>query len=139
MNYSTALFLFNDKLRAISTVYEPTQETKRATFKTLDPNIKIGDFVAVPTGTRYKMSIVKVVDVDVDVDFDSPIHMDWIIGVVDRAPYEATLTNEGRAIAKMKSAEAHKKREELKKAMFAEHAASFEGAALLEGSTAPEN
>ena len=132
MNYSTALFLFNDKLRAVNVSYDPTCKNEPlVVFKTLDPDTKPGDFVVVPTETRHKMTVVKVVDVDVDVDFESTVKMEWIIGRVDRASYEETLTQEGRAIAKMKSAEAHKKREELKNAMFAEHAASFADAALI--------
>jgi FKBP-type peptidyl-prolyl cis-trans isomerase 2 len=134
MNYSTALFLFNEKLRCVAVAYEPTKESSKTLFKTLDPMIEVGDFVVIPTDSRYNMTVAKVIEVDVDVDFESPIQMQWIIGIVDRKSYEETLTNEGRAIAKMKSAEAHRKREELKKSMFAEHAASFEGVALLENS-----
>ena len=132
MNYSTALFLFNDKLRAVGVSYDPNCKNEALiAFKTLDPDLKPGDFVVVPTDTRHKMTVVKVIEVDLDVDFESPVQMQWIVGHVDRASYEETLTQEGRAIAKMKSAEAHKKREELKKAMFAEHAASFADAALI--------
>jgi hypothetical protein len=132
MNYSTALFLFNEKLRCVAVSYEPTKETNKTLFKTLDTMVEVGDFVVIPTDSRYNMTVGKVIEVDVDVDFDSPTQMGWIVGPVDRKAYEETLTAEGRAIAKMKSAEAHRKREELKKSMFAEHAASFENVALLE-------
>lgn len=119
MNYTTAVFLINKHVRAIVATYEATDSAPRTTFKTLDETIAVGDFVVVPTDTRHKMTVVKVIDTDVDVDFDAPAKMDWIIGKVDREEYETHLKQEGEAITAIKSAELRKKREELAKSMFA--------------------
>lgn len=122
MNYSTAVFLINKNARAISATYESGDGAVRTVFKTLDASIKVGDFVIVPTDTRHKMTVVKVVEADVDVDFDSTIQMQWIVGTVDRKAFETTLSQEGDAITKIKSAELRKKRTELAASVLADYA-----------------
>ncbi len=121
LNYSTAIFLINKHARAISATYEAEDNAKRTIFKTLDQDIAVGDFVVVPTDTRHKMTVVKVVEVDVDVDFDSTTTVHWVIGVVDRAYHEDLLKQESEAIKVIKSAELRKKRDELREAMFKDH------------------
>lgn len=121
MNYSTAVFLINKDVRAVVATYEAEDHAKRTTFKTLDQTIQVGDFCVVPTDTRHKMTIVKIVDVDVDVDFDRADQMCWIICPVDRDAYEKTLAQEQKAIQVVKSAELRKKRDELREAMFKDH------------------
>ena len=106
MNYSTAVFLINDDVRAIACTYEADEKAKREIFKTLDKSIAKDDFVVVPTDTRHKMTVVKVVEVDVDVDLDSSIPMQWIVGAVERHDYERILKMEEQAIETIKSAEA---------------------------------
>lgn len=119
MNYSTAIFLISDAVRAINISYEPNCN-KRRVFKTLDPNIKVEDFVVIPTGSRYKMTVVKVEEVDLDLDIDTPDEIEWIVGVVDRADFEEIEAQEADAIAKIKSAEKRRKREELRKNLLAD-------------------
>lgn len=118
MNYSTAVFLINkDTARAINVTYEEDSPSgakqQRYTFKTLDQSIVAGDLVVIPTDTRHKMTVVKVDAVDVDVDFDSAVQLKWIIDKVDCTEHERVLKMEGDAIAKIKSAEIRRKREEL--------------------------
>jgi len=125
MNYSTAVFLINKHARAIVATYEADDKATRTTFKTLDPSIKEGDYVIVETDTRHKMTVCKVVETDVDFDFDTPAKMSWVIGKVDRAVFDLTLQQEQSAIAAIKSAELRKKREDLKKSMFADHMESI--------------
>ena len=123
MNYSTAVFLINAEVRAILGTYEVDDENKKAPrtlFKTLDKTVRVGDFVIVPTETRHKMTVCKVVETDVDVDFDSVACINWLIGKIDRALYELTLSQEADAIAVIKSAEKTKKRNELRDAMLAD-------------------
>lgn len=122
MNYSTAIFLINANARALLCTYEAEDAAKRQMFKTFDASIKVGDFVIVPTDTRHKMTVCKVTDVDADIDFDSPAQIGWIIGKVDRSGYETTMSQEGDAIAAIKSAERTKKRNELRYAMLADSA-----------------
>lgn len=119
MNYSTAVFLINKHIRGVLCTYEEGDTASRTLFKTLDSEIRAGDFVVVPTDTRHKMTVVKVVEVDADVDFDSQKKVDWIICKVDRAAYERNLEHEADAIQKIKSAELRKKREDLAKSLLA--------------------
>lgn len=120
MNYTTAVFLINSAVRAVICTYEAEDAAKRTMFKTLDKTIRTGDFVVVPTDTRHKMTVCKVVETDVDVDFDNPACVHWIIRKVDTAPYQTTLAQEADAIAAIKSAEKTKKRNELREAMMAD-------------------
>ncbi|BEV44385.1 hypothetical protein [Afipia carboxidovorans] len=122
MNYSTAIFLINPKVRAIAAIYEPDTDARKAPrtiFKTFDPTISIGDFILVPTETRHKMTVNKVVEVDVEPDLESHAQMNWVIGTVDRAMYENVLAQEAKAIDLMKAAEKTHAREELRKKMMA--------------------
>lgn len=122
MNYSTAIFLINPKVRAIAAVYEPDTDARkspRTIFKTFDQTISIGDYILVPTETRHKMTVNKVVEVDLEPDLESHAQMNWVIGTVDRAAYEDVLAQETRAIDLMKAAEKTHAREELRKKMLA--------------------
>lgn len=122
MNYSTAIFLINPKVRAIAAIYEPDTDSRKAprtVFKTFDQTISVDDFVLVPTETRHKMTVNKVVEVDVEPDLEASACMQWVIGVVDRASYEDVLAQENRAIDLMKAAEKTHAREELRKKMMA--------------------
>jgi molybdopterin-binding protein len=124
MNYSTSVFLINQKVRAVSVNYEP-DEKKQTTYKTLDETIAAGDYVVVPTHTRHKFTVARVVEVDVDVDFDSPEPMTWIVARIDRSAYDLTLKQEDAAIAVVKSAEIRRKRDELAAAMLKDNKEKF--------------
>lgn len=113
MNYSTAVFLINKNIRAVHATYEADDNAKREVFKTLDQTIAVGDFVIVPTDTRHKMTVCKIVDTDVDVDFDSSTPIKWLVGKVDQAAYAQVLAQEAEAITAIKSAEIRQKREDL--------------------------
>lgn len=124
MNYSTVIFLTNKHVRAMVAIYEAEPEehrknpNNRTTFKTLDKDLKIGDFIIVPTKTRHNMTVMKIVEADVDVDLDTTTQIDWIIGKIDRKEYEETITNEAAIISAVKSAEIRSKRENLAHALF---------------------
>lgn len=120
MNYSTAVFLINDKVRAVAVTYESGDNAARTIFKTFDQSIKKDDYVLVPTDTRHKMTVCRVVDDAVDPDLEAATKMEWIIGVVDRSDYERVLSQEQAAIDAMKSAEKNRKREELRKSLLAD-------------------
>lgn len=113
MNYSTAIFLINKNVRAVLCNYEPDAPDKKVMFKTLDPNIRVGDYVIVPTRTRHGMTVSKVVEVDVDVDFDNQTFVDWLIEIIDGSKHKITVEQEADAIAVIKSAERTRKRNEL--------------------------
>jgi hypothetical protein len=126
MNYTTAVFLINASIRAVRVAYEPGEGSgKNTIFKTLDPLIKKDDFVVVPTKTRHGMTVVKVEEVDVTVDYDSATPMEWIVSVVNKAPYEEVLKQEEIAITEIKTAEEHRKRTELQKSLTAINPSKF--------------
>lgn len=121
MNYSTAVFLMNEHVRCVLATYEldtDNPKAKRTSFKTLDASIRVGSYVVVPTDTRHGLTVVRVVETDVDVDFDAPEQLKWIVGLVDKIPYEETLRIEEEAISAVKSAEKRKKADELRKALI---------------------
>lgn len=127
-NYSTAVFLLNNKVRAVLGIYKPDPLNapvsapleKRVMFKTLDPDIKKDDIVLVPSATRHNITTFKITDVDVDVDLESPTKVEWIVGVVDRTDYDQVLAMEASAINAIKSAQTTKKRKELRETLMAD-------------------
>jgi hypothetical protein len=118
MNYSTAVMLINPNIRAIKCSYEPAakegQTPASYIFKTLDPTIKVGDYVVVPTDTRWKMTVNRVEEADVEVDFDSDVQLKWILGRVDLSDINKIQADEQKAIDIIKRAEARKKREDIR-------------------------
>lgn len=118
MNYSTAVFLINDDVRAIACTYEAGDNAPRTIFKTFDKTIKEGDLVVVPTSTRHHMTVVKVAETDVDFDIETPAQMEWIVGIVEQDDFEETKKKENEAIELVKAAERKKKRDDLRAAVF---------------------
>lgn len=128
MNYTRAIFLINDNVRCALCTYESEDEVKnpkQEEFKTFDQNLKVDDYVVVPTTTRHKMTVVKVVGFksNLDVDLKASQNMDWIIGRVDKADFANITTQEEAAIQAIKSAQKKKERDELREAMLADTSA----------------
>lgn len=122
MDYSRAIFLISDTVRAVNCTYEKDQTTMlapRVMFKTMNPEIREQDYVVVPTGTRHGMTVVQVVECDVEPDLDSNDEIQWIIGVVDQADFEAIKAQESQAVAAIKAAEKRQKRKELREKLLA--------------------
>jgi len=117
MNYSTAIFLINPNARAVYATYEAEDNAKRELFKTLDPNIQVGDLVVVETNTRHNMTVCKVIEVDVDFDIESSTLVRWIVSKVNQDDHKELQSLEAKAIQAIKSAELRKKREELAKSL----------------------
>ena len=120
MNYSRAIFLISDEVRAVNVTYEDDEDAPHTMFKTLDPNIAVDDYVVVPTNTRHRMTVCKVAETDVEPDLEASSDLQWIIGIVNRADFEDIKRQETEAITKIKSAEKRRKREELRKALLAD-------------------
>lgn len=93
--YTAATLLCCADARAIVCVYEEDAEKKpatRATFKTFDASIQVGDLVIVPTGTRHGMTVVRVVEVDYKVDYENlSERIRWIVQKVDAWDYHNLL------------------------------------------------
>jgi predicted Mrr-cat superfamily restriction endonuclease len=121
MNYSTAVMLFNQDIRAVRVSYDPIDFAKSGAsyiFKTLDPDIKVGDYVSIPTDTRHKITVAKVEEVEAEIDFDSTMEIKWIVSRVPTKEYEDILEDEQTWIAEMKKAQNRKKMEDIKTSMI---------------------
>ena len=88
-------------------------------YKTLDPSLKVGDFVIVPTDSRHKMTVARVEAVDADVDFESPTEVKWIVARINKEENDNILAEEKKWIETLKQSEKRRKREEIKKNMLA--------------------
>ena len=126
MNYSTAVMLINENIRAVKVIYEPELQangSKRTQtpylFKTLDQSIKNGDYVVVPTTTRHGMTVVQVLEADAEVDFESSVEIKWLIGKVDLTDSTKIAAEEAKCIEALKLSEKNRKRNEIKKNLLA--------------------
>jgi hypothetical protein len=114
MNYSTAVMLINANIRAVRGQYDDGHPAE--IFKTLDQSLKKDDIVVVESGTRWKYTTVKLVDVDnVTVDFDSDKQMKWVVQKVDTPTHDALKAMEDKAIDVIKAGELRKRREDIRK------------------------
>ena len=121
MNYSTAVFLINDDVRALYVVYEPDRPeamARRYIVKTLDKNIQVGDVVVVPHTMGLKMTTVRVEEVDVEVDFDSTTLVPWVIQRVDLDPFANLVEQEEEALKLIKEAHFKERRTRLAKSLL---------------------
>jgi cupin superfamily acireductone dioxygenase involved in methionine salvage len=120
MNYSTAIFLVNDDVRAVGVTYEPgdpNEKTKDYSFKTFEKSLAVGDYVVVPTGTRHGMTVCRVKEINVNIDLNSTIEFKWIVGRVDKSEYDRIIELEKKVIDAVKVADFETKRDELRRAM----------------------
>lgn len=135
MNYSTAILVMNTDARCVKVIYElDTEHTKqsREMFKTFDKSLKVDDFVVVPTGTRFNLTVCKIVAVDVDDWMDTSKELGWVVGRVDMADANKVKSWEAAAIEGLKDAEKRKRRRELQASMTeAMNEKEKEGLALL--------
>jgi len=126
MNFTAAIFLVSDAVRAIQVSYEPLKKAgetrhetpdKLYTYKTMDPSIEVGDFVVVETSTRHEMTVCKVETVDIEPDLDATYEFKWIVGKVDREDYVAIKAKEDEAILIIQKAEKQRRRREMRVAL----------------------
>lgn len=120
MNLTTAIFLVNKSVRPVKVSYDPDNAKNNNPnwlFKTLDPDVKKGDMVVVPTTTRHGMTVCKVEEVDFRVNFDTTTEYHWIIGKVDVPAYESIKAQEETVTDRIAIAEENRKRQELAAAM----------------------
>jgi hypothetical protein len=122
MNYSTAIFLINDDVRALYVIYAPdTNEAKQRRYmvKTLDPDIGEGDFVVIPSTVGLKLAVGEVTDVDVEVDFDSTTAVPWVVSHIDFKAFGDILEQEEVAIAAIRQANFQEKKRKLADTLLA--------------------
>ncbi|QDP64882.1 MAG: hypothetical protein Unbinned5081contig1001_39 [Prokaryotic dsDNA virus sp.] len=118
MDNSTIVLLINDDARVIRGQYE--DGGKITNFKTLDQGIKVDDMIVVESSTRHGMTVVKVVETDIDINFDTETDVRWVVQKIDTKNFATVLDQEKEAIATVQSAERRRKKEALRKSVFAE-------------------
>ncbi len=124
MNYSTAVMLINENIRAVNVTYSPDKEDEtqnRYTFKTLDPTIEKGDYVVVGLNSRgrdHDLIVVQVDEVDVDVNFEHDRQIKWILTKINLAESEEIAKEEAKWIEQIQKSEIRKKKKELKEGML---------------------
>jgi hypothetical protein len=123
MNYSTAIFLINDDVRALLVVFstdeERQQKVPRYMVKTFDKTIAEGDYVVVPsTMGMENLAIARVTDVDVEVDFDSTTHVPWVVQRISLDEFNETTQQEDVAVAAIRQAHFVAKKKQLGKDLF---------------------
>jgi len=122
MDNSKLVFLINTQVRAVSVDYDPDRVGAKPTvYKTMDPDLAVGDMVVVQSGTRWKMTTAKVVEVDLDMDFDSGVKIEWIVTRIDQEVFNRVLAQEAEAVSTFRRVELKKKRDALRADMFADH------------------
>lgn len=126
MNYTTAILLIRKDVRVVTVSYEADPVTGKAignlySFKTVDPDLKVGDFVVVPTETRHNATVCRVELVDVEVDFDSNVKLKWIISKLDKSHYDEIVAKEEEIIVSVKKAEKRRRQEELAEKLLADN------------------
>ncbi len=135
MNYSTAILVMNPDARCLKVTYEVDSEHTKAPremFKTFDKNLKVGDYVVVPTNTRHNLTVCKIVEIDVDDWMDTGKELGWIVGSVDMADANKVKAWEETAIQGLKDAEKRKRRREMQASMTeAMNEKEKEGLALM--------
>lgn len=120
-NKSLAVFLINKDVRAIRASYEadaPNAPAATTMFKTMDRDLKVGDFIIVPTNTRHLMTVCWVKEVDVEVNFESTQHVDWVIGTIDKTGYKQVLLMEGRFLDAIAKGEKRQQQEKLRETLM---------------------
>lgn len=128
MDNSRIVFLINDHARAVMGAYE--EGGTKEMLKTFDPTIKVGDLAVVQSGTRWKMTVVKIIEVDVDVNFDATTPLNWVVQKINAPAFDKVLEQEAQAISAVQAAELRRKKEELRKTMFKDHEDSIASLAL---------
>ena len=117
MNLSAAIMLVDETVRPLKVEYDP--ETKANNnpmrwFKTINPDIKVGNLVVVQTHTRHGFTVAKVTEVDFAVDFESSEPWGWCADIVDKRAFDRVLEIETGVKNTVAKANENKMREELK-------------------------
>lgn len=122
MNLSASIMLVNEAIRPVRVEYDPDVYKNNTQvdnyFMTFDRDLKKDDLVIVPTKTRHKFTVVKVIEIDFAVDFhNSNIEWRWVAGSVDLAQYNSILETDKKVRDRVAKGQENKMRGELKAAM----------------------
>lgn len=124
VNKSLAVLLLDTPgVRAVNVTYEGFDEKQNpignlTMFKTFDSDLKVGDYVIVPTATRIKFTAVQIAAVDVEVDYESTKEVGWIVGRFDVSGYADIVARERKIIDALKDADKKARQDEIRKRML---------------------
>jgi hypothetical protein len=120
MNLNTAIFLYDDNVRAVAVEYEAIEDNsqrKLAIFKTFDDTLKPGDIVAVPTSTRVGFTACRVVEADHQVDLDTKTPIPWIAGKLNIEAFAKLKDQEQTFLAAMRRVQHDAERKKMREAV----------------------
>lgn len=120
MHDTRKVFLLDPEPKCIKAVYEAHEDATQTEFKTFDEDIKVDDYVIVPSTTRHEMTVCRVVEIDVEPDLDTSVKMDWVIGKIESSQYETILDQERQLIDAVRSAEKKRRKAQLKEDILAD-------------------
>ena len=102
---SKLIFLLDEvDVRVVAVSYEKHDRAETVPYKTMDTTLQVGDYVVVPTSTRWLMTVCRVEEIDVEPDLDM-VPIEWLRAVVDQSDYSEILVGETQLIAAANSAE----------------------------------
>jgi hypothetical protein len=119
MHPSKIVFLINDDVTAFTGVYDPqaTNEKPRM-FKTMIPDLAVGDMVVVQSEARHGFSVVSVKELNVEPDIESSEEIRWAFHKIEQAAIKELTDMEAAAITQVQIAERKRRKEKLREAMF---------------------
>lgn len=106
-------------------------------FKTNDPDIAVGDYVNVPSGTRWCMTTGRCTQIGVEVDMESAEKAPWIVGAVDTRAYEQNVQRERTVLQAIRDDQKAKKTEEMRAALLRDHENVLRKLNVIEGEKLP--
>lgn len=129
MEASRLVFVLNERAMMIKGRYD-VEGAAEENFKTLDRNIKIGDFVVVESKARHGLSVVMVTDVNCIIDLKGSTPIKWVVQRLDMAAHKLVLDAERSAMEGVQAAELRAEMDELRAKMFKDKEARNSGLAL---------
>jgi len=117
MHNDRKVLLINDDIKVIRSAYDAHEDASTTEFKTFNADLAVGDLILVPTGTRHKLAVNKIIEVDVKADWESSSPLPWVAGKVDNQEYVHCLAQEATILEAMKDADKNKRAKEIKQAM----------------------
>ena len=119
MHESRKIFLTDAEPICILATYEDHEDANKTALKTYDETLAVDDYIVVPSATRHEMTVMKIVEVGVEPNLDSNSKIDWVIGKIDRTPYEKLLSQEGDFLSRARKAEKKRKKEQMREDFLA--------------------
>jgi hypothetical protein len=131
-----AIFMVSDNVVAVRGVYDPSEMPKSSVtrghdwaakervgelFKTLIPDLEVGDLVVVESASRTGFSTIKVTEVGADFDFDSDEICRWVTQRIDVDAYKNLREREATAVGQVKTYQRNSQRDELRRQMLGDN------------------